>query len=159
MTPPPDTVPRKPRWSAANIMIATMIVAMLFGGVVGFMSGHADEAAGADGPSTATRSLFAWGLVAIMLLSCLVAVPYWRRLDEAAREAHKSAWLWGGGGAYVLAVILAATLLLAPEGTTLPSIVNRDDAAGRAADAILLTVVLQSLGYGIAWLLWWRRAR
>ncbi len=35
-------------------------------------------------------------LALVLALGLLGAVSYWRRLDEAAREAHKFAWYWGG---------------------------------------------------------------
>ncbi len=151
-----DPHPRPRRGlSAAQIMIATIVAALVFGGVVGFVSSWRETELGTENPS----ALLGWGLLIGLPLACLVTIPYWMRLDEAAREAHKAAWLWGGGAAYTLAAMGAALLAVSPIGATVPSILKRTDGAGRFADGVLFTVVLQSFGYGAAWLIWWARKR
>jgi hypothetical protein len=94
------------------------------------------------------------------LLGAVVTVVYWRRLDEAAREAHKSAWLWGGGGGLLLAFLALPALLLAPElPSGLPRFSERDDPAGWLVNGVALVFLLQTAGYVAAWLVWWARKR
>lgn len=77
-----------------------------------------------------------------------VGLWWWSRLDEAAREAHKWAWWWGGSAGLMVAALGLLTVML----------------RGGAADADMadgMTVVLlcQVLGYGVAWAFWWLRRR
>lgn len=75
--------------------------------------------------------------------------PWWRRIDEAAREAHKSAFFWGGSFAIGLALFLGAIELSV-------------DQAGRGQLpewflGAIFAIVLQVLGYGLFWVVWWLR--
>ncbi len=85
-------------------------------------------------------------IAALVLLAFPVSMPWWRRLDEMAREAHLSAWYWGGsiaGGMCVLSLLLVA-------GPASPLF--------RGGALVLL---VQAAGYAICWLGWWilRRSR
>lgn len=82
-------------------------------------------------------------------------LAYWRRLDEAAREAHKWAWYWGG------------SLGIAP-GFFFATF---DGAIGRAAwfgfnepreliEFGTLSIMLSMIAcYLVAWGVWWFRKR
>lgn len=86
-----------------------------------------------------------------------ICVLWWRRADEAVREAHKWAWYWGGSAGIVV-VILALGLVgwdvieLAPTAFS-----------GEPEDLIMtgvgLTLGAQLIGYLIAWAAWWLRHR
>lgn len=147
---------RLPISSAQLIMLAAVLVAAVVGGAIGFASGVNDAR---GGPPIAVRPWVGWGLLATLAFAVAVTLPYWRRLDEAAREAHKSAWLWGGGGGFTIAAAVAGLLLLLPTGIALPSLSHRVDDAGRIVDGVFLTILLESIGYGLLWLLWWSRRR
>lgn len=88
----------------------------------------------------------AWGVPVSWLV-----LKYWRGIDEAAREAQKSAWFWGGtlGGAVgALAILLPQFRLidLVPPGAT-PADLMSYGAIG--------VVVAQLTGFLAAWIFWW----
>ncbi|MDZ4761197.1 MAG: hypothetical protein SGJ21_09015 [Alphaproteobacteria bacterium] len=92
----------------------------------------------------------------------------WKRLDETAREAHKSAWFWGASFGLLALLIVLAGFLLTPGG---PGLLDRVLAALRSADApwsptasafavgAMSVAVIQTLAYGLLWSLWWLRRR
>lgn len=82
-------------------------------------------------------------LVAVALLAC---VPWWRRMDAMAREAHTSAWWWGG--AWGMGVGMLALAITA--GARSPQVSGG-----------LVVILLEVAGYVGGWLLWWasKRAR
>ncbi|MET0271979.1 MAG: hypothetical protein ABW360_03215 [Phenylobacterium sp.] len=100
------------------------------------------------------------GLPLSLLTVMLFLVPavwlgglYWHRIDEAAREAQKTAWYWGGSlgmGLGVIAVSLFARLGFAPADAG-PTLLMTYGAVG--------VVAAQLIGFGIAWALWWARRR
>lgn len=94
--------------------------------------------------------VLAAGLAVFVALHTLY---WWRALDEAAREAHKWAWWWGGtlglvaGGAAVVIAALAGVNLL-------PAALPHTDAA-LIALGVAAAFAAQAVGYGIAWCGWW----
>ncbi len=94
--------------------------------------------------------VLAAGLAVFLALHTLY---WWRALDEAAREAHKWAWWWGGnlglvaGGAAVVIAALAGVNLL-------PAALPHTDAA-LIALGVAAAFAAQAVGYGIAWCGWW----
>lgn len=84
-----------------------------------------------------------------------VCVIYWRNIDEAAREAHKFAWFWGGTGG-ILAMLPIATLV---------STERLVAALGERGPGEWLTLgfasllIAQLIGYGLVWAGWWLRQR
>ena len=91
---------------------------------------------------------------AVMVAVILIAIWWWRGIDEAAREAHKWAWWWGGcGGMIVGAVFLLTAMNRAdPELSILG--MNQIFAGGMA-----VILLCQTIGYGIAWVVWWAQRR
>ncbi|HAC00069.1 MAG TPA: hypothetical protein DCF67_00585 [Brevundimonas sp.] len=89
--------------------------------------------------------VLAAGLAVFLALHTLY---WWRALDEAAREAHKWAWWWGGnlgfivGGAAVVIAALAGVNLL-------PAAVPHTDAA-LIALGVAAAFAAQAVGYGVA---------
>ena len=81
-------------------------------------------------------------------------------IDEAAREAHKSAWYWGGtGGMAVAGVGVIMASLPQASSLTLVGINGRTDAAAYMAAGAIGLLVLMMLGYGVAWGIWWLARR
>lgn len=94
--------------------------------------------------------VLAAGLAVFLALHTLY---WWRALDEAAREAHKWAWWWGGtlglvasGAAVVIAALAGVNLL--------PAALPHTDAA-LIALGVAAAFAAQAVGYGIAWCGWW----
>lgn len=90
--------------------------------------------------------------LAVIVLACaaltgaalLAAIPWWRRLDHMARDAHLTAWYWGasfGGGVALLAIIA------------------RDGVAGAMFQGGALVFLAQVAAYVVCWLAWWAMRR
>lgn len=83
-----------------------------------------------------------------------VSFWWWRRLDEAAREAHKWAWYWGGSTGMLMGLVLMLVLTTRPADIAIPASLGETpaDLVGAGMMAILL---FQMVGYGLAWAWWW----
>jgi hypothetical protein len=90
--------------------------------------------------------------LAVIVLACaaltgaalLATIPWWRRLDHMARDAHLTAWYWGasfGGGVALLAAIAAS-------GVRSPLFYGA-----------ALVCLVQVAAYGVCWLGWWAMRR
>lgn len=132
---------------------AVIGLAALAGGIAGGLSVMLGDVEGALGLAA---TIVVVGLaMAIGLGGC---VWWWRRVDEAAREAHKWAWWWGGTsgmavGGVILLTVMMRSALGAPALTAgmTPAYVLYAGAMGM--------VSCQLAGYGIAWAAWWLRRR
>lgn len=127
-------------------LLGTALLAALAGGVVGF-------AVSAGGPGIILAAIVSAAAVAAGAAICLF---WWRGLDEAAREAHKWAWWWGGTAGTLIGGLayIGLTLGVGPDGL-LPgrlAILSPHDAARLAITTLLLC---QVVGYGVAWAWWW----
>lgn len=99
--------------------------------------------------------VLAAGLAAFLALHTYY---WWRDLDEAAREAHKWAWWWGGNIGFI---VWAAGFLIAAltsgnlaGATLLPAPIPHTDATLIAA-GFIAAFAAQAVGYAIAWCSWW----
>jgi hypothetical protein len=92
----------------------------------------------AHGPDRRSRLS---ALIGVTLLAC---VPFWRRLDDMARQAHLSSWYWGasfgGGVALLSAVVLGGARSPLFQGAA-------------------LVFFAQVAAYVVFWLAWWARRR
>jgi len=114
--------------------------------LIGWMQEHS----GADGGYVAFRP---WLVVLLLILGGVYSVAWWRRLDEAAREAHKWAWFWG---ANVAAFLAFGLLLLGDPGLSAARAIGFDDTL---SDGITLVLGAEIIAYLIAWGFWWLRRR
>lgn len=81
----------------------------------------------------------------------------WKRLDEAAREAHKWAWWWGSTGGLVVAGLFLPAMMQGSDLGLHRWVGSRPgDLAVGGAFAVL---TLQVAGYFAAWATWWLRKR
>ena len=131
---------------------AVMGFCIVAGAVAGGISGAMAELSGkGGGPAVATVVAISIGLaMATTLWAC---GRWWRGLDEAAQEAHKWAWWWGSTFGLAIGSVALFTLLLASDGTLTGD--PRDMLVAGAA----IVLVVQTVGYGIAWAVWWLRHR
>lgn len=109
----------------------------------------------------------AWGQapsIGVVVLAAGLAVflglhtlYWWRSLDEAAKEAHKWAWWWGGNLGFIVGG--AAVVIAALNGVhLLPARVPHTDAVLIAA-GLIAALAAQAVGYGAAWCFWWAARR
>jgi ACR3 family arsenite efflux pump ArsB len=82
----------------------------------------------------------------VVLLAVAAATPLWRRLDDMAREAHATAWYWGGSAGLGIGLVC----LIALYGVR-----------SQMFQGAALVALLEVAGYGLCWLGWWamRRSR
>lgn len=127
-------------------MIALLFVLGLLGGIGSTFLSYLPGAGGLIG-----SGLF---LVAVMAVALAVTVWWWRRLDEAAREAHKWAWYWGGSAGMMLG--LAVVMTLATCNVDLGGFLSVDTKPIDLIVGGMMSILLfQVVGYTLAWAWWW----
>jgi hypothetical protein len=135
------------------------IGAVAIGVLICFLSGVYFGYTQADTPAPNISFPTGWKgtliLAALFAVASLLTVAYWRGLDEAAKEAHKWAWWWGGS--FAILPPLIALPLLAPtiDKVVLPAILQPSGPFAWLTVGILTLLVLQMTGYLIAWAFWW----
>jgi hypothetical protein len=137
-------------------IVAFMVVAFVVGIAVGYLS-----ASGAIDQDQTTLWILGIIVAAVMVGGMVFTVAWMRSIDEAAREAHKAAWFWGGCGGMMVGVIFA-TLSVLPQARTwtLPSLFQgRTDPGAYAATGAFAMLLIMILGYTIVWAWWWWRRR
>ena len=130
-----------------------MLAAFIMGGVVGYL-----EAKGQDVTSSAGALWAVGGFAAVtMLISLWVGFKWMSSIDEAAQEAHKWAWYWGGsGGMAVGGVLVIMASLPQAAAIEIPAwYSDRVDPAAYAASGAFAMLILMLIGYGLAWAWWW----
>ncbi|KQY85878.1 hypothetical protein [Brevundimonas sp. Root1423] len=132
--------------------LAGLLVLMFVAGIaVGFFSAHNNVSA--DGAFATVMIIFT---VMLMVGAMVMSVAWMRAIDEAAREAHKAAWFWGGcsGMAVGSAGIVLAGL---PQARALQFVAwdGRTDPVAYMATGALAMMLLMTLGYIIVWAWWW----
>ena len=94
--------------------------------------------------------LAAAATLAIPLMGWAMLV-HWRNVDEAAREAHKFAWFWGGTGGMLLGLPVMALTTSAK----LEALFGSREPSEWVMGGLLAMLVLQLAGYGVTWAGWW----
>lgn len=139
--------------SLGKIFAIIIIIGILFGAFIGFSQ--------AKNLLTMQQiqKLYMLFLLALSLFSLPASILWWRKADEAVREAHKWAWFWGGSFAMVLGLgLLALDGLM--DGIIGAGITEAFVYVGSGFQAgFLMALVLLTIGYGFAWLLWWAKRR
>lgn len=102
-----------------------------------------------------SRPVFFVAILAIVAAAFVVNVIYWRNIDEAAREAHKFAWLWGGVSGLLVALPLAALI----NSERLVAVMGERSPAEWVMFGVTAALVAQVIGYGLVWAGWWLRQR
>ena len=144
---------RKMFRSLGGAVAGLFIFGMIVGGIAAYI--------GSSGSPVVAGAIGIWILAGLALLgiggSFVVSVLWMRSIDEAAREAHKSAWFWGGSGGMgvgMLIVVLAA--LPVAKTWSIPAwYAGRTDPAAYAATGAFGMLILMLVGYMIAWAWWW----
>jgi len=82
----------------------------------------------------------------------LICVQWWRGIDEAAQEAHKWAWWWGGCTGMAFGGVLLLTALVREQEQ-----IDTLSANELLATGMFLMLSCMIVGYGVAWAAWWAR--
>lgn len=88
------------------------------------------------------------------------SILWWRSLDELAREAHKTAWFWGGSiGLAVTVIPMVIITQMAARGD-----IELEQFSGTAgfllglSGGVTLPIVTTLMGYFVAWaIFWWQK--
>lgn len=144
---------RKLILQSAVALLLFLVAIFLTGGVIGYLSA-ADEDVLASPVALTVICVFA-GFS--MLIAMWISMKWMRSIDEAAQEAHKWAWFWGGssgmavGGVFVILASLPQTATI-----NIPAwYAERTDPAAYAATGAFAMLTLMLIGYGVAWVWWW----
>lgn len=111
-----------------------------------------------------TLTEFVRGILVFLSAFSIVIIPlslsWWRQIDEAAKEAHKEAWFWGGNVG-ILAAVFLATINILTGNKVLPIIIgDYPDLKNLAFEiGVLETLCFASFGYTVHWADWWWRRR
>ena len=143
-------------WSAAGLLI---IAAVAFG--LGFYEGYQN----ARLPELTSPGVPLWLFLifsaVVMGFSIWIGGLWMRSIDEAAQEAHKWAWYWGGSCGMAVGGVIA--LMAVPQRAAsldLPSLLpDRTDPAAYLVTGAALMVLMMIAGYGVAWAVWWLKRR
>jgi uncharacterized BrkB/YihY/UPF0761 family membrane protein len=145
---------------SAVAMVALIILSGVAGYAIGYFFADDPDAMARFEAAVAPVVLGVLG-VGLMSAALWTAVLWMRSIDEAAREAHKSAWFWGGSTGMMLGGI-AIILSFLPQASEwrLPfTFFDRDDPAIHAAIGAYAMMLLMLVGYGVAWAWWWWKRR
>jgi len=102
----------------------------------------------------------AWAALAMVAVALTAGaastVVWWRNIDEAAREAHKSAWYWGGlAGLAVCGALIMGLLVF---GVAPPLLLaSKASPTGYFVSGMLALMFILMAGYAVAWVVWWVR--
>jgi len=96
------------------------------------------------------------------LWAVALTVYHWKRLDEAARAAHRWAWYWGGSSGLALAMVTVGLSTTWPDlGAAFTSLATYFQGPKWTAEqghlffGVVFTAMMQGLGFLGAWLFWW----
>jgi hypothetical protein len=102
-----------------------------------------------------------------LLIAILVVTPamvatcnYWRSIDEAAREAQKWAWFWGGSIGMAVGILAISIAFVRPEWLDIAALLPEHATAlhGMFVGAAAM-IAAQLIGFVLAWAWWWARRR
>ena len=147
-----------------TLLLRTLIGVLIFFTVC-FVLGVAVGYLSAEGVDIDTERLIFWVAlifaVVAMVAGMVGSIGWMRSIDEAAREAHKAAWFWGGSGGMMVAgvgVVLAS--LPQSAAWTLPAVwFGRDDPVAWLAAGCFGSLLLMIAGYTVVWAWWWLARR
>lgn len=104
---------------------------------------------------TPPASFLGYALLALAPVMIVISVVYWRNIDEAAREAHKFAWFWGGSGS----ILIAAPLAMLVGDARLIALAGQHTPSEWFAIGVFSLLVVQLTAYALVWAIWWLRQR
>lgn len=141
-------------WSARDVAAIGCVIVLFLGAVAW------NAILARDGGLLQRHPLSLTGLIgAALMFVGVTSVIWWRNIDEAAREAHKWSWYWGGtvGLSGVMVLFILAYL---SGGGFVRDIIARAGLTGHELElGMAAGIILPVLGYVVAWAAWWWRRR
>ncbi|KAK0330671.1 hypothetical protein LTR94_031936, partial [Friedmanniomyces endolithicus] len=130
--------------------LAALLIAPIAGFIVGYFFSH-DEALMQVLLNRVAPVVM--GLIAVggMAGGLWTGVLWMRSIDEAAREAHKSAWFWGGSAGMAIGGVVVIMTFLPQSANWVPPITffGRTDPAAYAASGAYAMMLVMLAGYGV----------
>ena len=149
---PSPKPPRIARYPALRY-VAVMATCMVFGGVVGAAAAIMGSLGAV--PVAAMAFVIALGMAGVIWMCAW----WWRGLDEAAREAHKWAWWWGSTFSLAIGGVVLLTGMVALDAAQVSTALAAYDPVDLVQGGAFAVLLLQTLGYALAWVFWWARHR
>lgn len=142
-------------WSGVGLVVLIALVLMAGAGVGYF------AAQGSVDPDRGIVWVMGAFVTLLMIGSMAAGIAWMRSIDEAAQEAHKWAWYWGGSGGMAVGGVLICLATLPQAGSIrIPSWLDgRTDPAAYATTGAFAMMLLMLIGYIVAWVWWWLRRR
>ncbi|MGO4409159.1 MULTISPECIES: hypothetical protein [unclassified Brevundimonas] len=137
----------------ASGLIALTVATMVLGLLGGVGSASLSELPGQTG-----LFLTVAVLALVMAATLWLCLLWWRRVDEAAREAHKWSWFWGGSCGMIVGAICLLTLSLRGSDIPLPASLG-ETPHDLLVSGMMAILAFQLIGYAIAWGWWWLARR
>jgi hypothetical protein len=125
----------------------------VLGGIAGGVGGFLGDQAGGYGFAVTTLAI-----CLAMAVGFAACIWWWRGIDEAAREAHKWAWWWGGSAGMGVGGALLIGLSIRAEDLAMPSNFGSTP-ADIFVSGMMSILLFQLAGYVIAWAGWWLKHR
>jgi NADH:ubiquinone oxidoreductase subunit 6 (subunit J) len=142
--------PRRP--NPLGKFAAIVAICLAAGGVVGAVTA-------VNGQSNLSQIILALVLIGTLVVVFVFSLDWWRGLDEAAQEAHKWAWWWGGSAGMSLGLIVLVALLRLGAAQAIPESVTNKSPEDLIYLGAMGMLVCQMAGYVVAWAAWWLRRR
>lgn len=139
--------PLKPMGAPALVGMA--LGTLILGLVVGLGTAFLSELRGPLG-LILTVVLLAGGMTGAIWLG----IGWWRRVDEAAREAHKWSWFWGGSCGMAVGLVCLLTVSMRGADLPLPAWLG-ETPQDLLVSGMMAILAFQVVGYLIAWTWWW----
>lgn len=142
--------------AGAGGLVAILALVLIASVAIGYGSAH-----GAIDRDMGVPIVMGVSALLLMVGAFWLGVFWMRVIDEAAREAHKWAWYWGGtAGMAVGGVFMLLSAIPREAPIPFPLLMSdTPDPAGYAASGAFILMMLMTLGYSIAWAVWWLRHR
>ena len=133
----------------ASAMVGMVVGTLILGLVVGLGTAFLSEMPGQLG-LILTALLLALGMAGAIWLS----MGWWRRVDEAAREAHKWSWFWGGSCGMAVGFVCLLTVSMRGADLPLPTWLGTTP-QDLLVSGMMAILFFQIIGYTLAWAWWW----
>ncbi len=136
-------------------LVGILLLVFVAGIAAGYLGAH-----GVISEDHAFLLVMSFFAVIMMIGAFWVGLAWMRSIDEAAREAHKSAWYWGGtAGMAVGGIGIILATLPQAESLSIAAMDGRTDPAIYMATGAMGMMLLMLVGYTIAWGVWWLARR